>query len=86
MQGTRLRGDFDIFHAPNGAYGKNPRVEGRWEIKTPNGYYGGLKEGVWSIVEDEDGAITVSPSIRVSDAQDREMWHGFLEHGVWRSV
>lgn len=37
-----------------------------------------------SVVEHEDGTITVSPSILVSNGQ--EEWHGFLEKGVWRKV
>jgi hypothetical protein len=39
------------------------------------------------VVEHEDGTITVSPSILVSTSRDGkplEVWHGFLERGVWR--
>lgn len=46
-----------------------------------------------SIVEHEDGTITVSPSILTGFANpkndwERKMgsWHGFLERGVWREV
>jgi len=32
----------------------------------------------------DDGTITVSPSILVSNNQ--QTWHGYLEKGVWREV
>lgn len=35
------------------------------------------------VVEHEDGTITVSPSILITDWK-YGTWHGFLEHGVWR--
>lgn len=35
-----------------------------------------------SIVEHEDGTITVSPSILVTGGEE---WHGYLERGIWRS-
>ena len=43
-----------------------------------------------SVTEHEDGTITVSPSILVTspwgpDRVNHEWFHGFLEHGVWRS-
>ena len=53
-----------------------------WMAITPNDHHCNLKNH--TIVEHEDGTITVSPSIRVSD-QNGELWHGFLEKGVWRS-
>lgn len=33
------------------------------------------------ITEHDDGTITVSPSILVSDGN--KSWHGFLKRGVW---
>lgn len=43
------------------------------------------------IEEHEDGTITVSPSILLKmpvdgGAREIEVWHGYLERGVWRSV
>jgi hypothetical protein len=59
----------------------------KWWCSSPNGHIGGL--GNHTIVEHDDGTITVSPSIVISgsDAQGKpvELWHGFLERGVWRS-
>lgn len=43
------------------------------------------------VTEHEDGTITVSPSIRLSIMSDvygelLEVWHGYLERGIWREV
>lgn len=38
-----------------------------------------------AVVEHEDGTITVSPSILISDNGWHPTWHGFLEHGIWRT-
>jgi hypothetical protein len=35
------------------------------------------------VVEHEDGTITVSPSILVTQGEGRQ-WHGYLERGIWR--
>jgi hypothetical protein len=32
----------------------------------------------------EDGTITASPSVLVSNG--RKSWHGYLEKGIWREV
>lgn len=64
-----------------GDYGKNGR--GNWYGKAPGSHVAGL--GNHKVTEHEDGTITVSPSIRVFDGE-RELWHGYLERGVWRSV
>lgn len=62
-----------------GDYGKHP--DGYWYAKTPNGHSANLM--AHAVTEHEDGTITVSPSIKVSD-HTGELWHGFLERGVWR--
>jgi len=41
------------------------------------------------VTEHEDGTITVSPSILVRTTragQPVELYHGWLEHGVWRNA
>ena len=67
-----------------GEYGK--WTDGEWYCETPNGHGGNLS--AHTITEHEDGTITVSHSIRVSmrnsEGADQELWHGFLERGVWR--
>jgi hypothetical protein len=55
-----------------------------WECCTPNGHQGNL--GRHEVVEHDDETITVSPSILVSVPPGTEVWHGYLEHGVWREV
>lgn len=37
-----------------------------------------------TVVEHEDGTITVTPSILVRN--NTTEWHGYLERGVWRSA
>lgn len=59
---------------------------GHWVGITPLGYAANLS--AHQVLEHEDGTITVSPSIRVSTRRqdkDLELWHGYLERGVWRS-
>lgn len=71
--------------------------EGVWYAATPNGHMANLSGH--TVEEHEDGTITVSRSIRVfqlgpfsqtSRGPERdkevELWHGFLEHGVWRDA
>lgn len=66
------------FECP-GDYGKDLR--GDWYCWTPNKLFGGLR--LHQVVEHEDGTITVSPSILVTQGK-KEAWHGCLEKGVWR--
>lgn len=72
-----------------GDYG---RWKGTWWVRVPNGAIGNVSKH--TVVEHEDGTITVSPSILISGRrwdeaaqayQHREIWHGWLERGVWRS-
>jgi hypothetical protein len=71
-------GGFQLLES--GEYGK--WTDGSWYGCTPNGH--GCNLTAHSVTEHDDGTITVSPSILVSKNAD-ELWHGFLEHGVWRS-
>jgi hypothetical protein len=52
-------------------------------VNTPNGHVGDVSRH--DVVEHDDGTITVSPSILVSDASGTQ-YHGFLERGVWRDA
>jgi hypothetical protein len=59
-----------------------------WMGCTPNGHAGVLS--AHQITEHDDGTITVSPSILIRSSPDHgktwvELWHGWLERGVWRS-
>lgn len=59
-------------------------------FKTPNGHIGHVTPDIWTITEEPDGTITVSPSIKMSTTvpdgeQSREqlLFHGYLTKGVW---
>lgn len=79
MRGERL---FDglWLHQANGTYWRDDR--GIWMGTTPNGLLCSLARH--QVTEHDDGSITVSPSILVTDSQ--KTWHGFLERGIWREV
>lgn len=82
MQGKRVDAHDDPLLAP-GEYGI--MSNGTWHGCTPNGH--GCSLAKHTVIEHEDGTITVSPSILVSDARGEvELWHGYLERGVWREV
>lgn len=76
--GTPLRTDFDWSkHYP------------LWLACAPNGHEANITGH--TIVEHEDGTITVSPSILIWTSHDQgktriELFHGFLERGVWRTA
>jgi hypothetical protein len=40
-----------------------------------------LKEGRWTFKEENDGTLTISPSINVEGK-----WHGYLKKGIWSDV
>lgn len=92
MLGKRVASWAELFDTPGGymlsdVTDKDVQTKPRWYCNTPNGHLGNL--GLHEVTEHEDGTITVSPSILVStsrDGQKVEVWHGFLEHGVWREV
>lgn len=69
-----------------GDYGLNPRT-GYWEVRPPGCHAGGIP--YHDVTEHDDGTITVSPSILLTDFDEKGekvVWHGFLEHGFWREV
>lgn len=51
-------------------------------ICLPSGQFGHIDPARWTVTVEDDGTVTVSPSIL--DAPDG--WHGYLECGVWREV
>ena len=54
-------------------------------IKDPRGHEGMCAAHIHKITEENDGTVTVSPSIAPNDT-DPGGWHGYLERGVWREV
>lgn len=91
MKGLRIypreNGSLGPDISQSGAFGKisddiwpdHPRQH-HWQVTTPNGDQCSLNPKIHTVVEHEDGTITVHPSIVTS------RWHGWLERGVWRSV
>ena len=68
----------------SGDYGKRP--DGVWYCIPPgldSTWMGNLN--AHTVVEHEDGTITVSPSILISSYKGHS-WHGYLERGVWREA
>jgi hypothetical protein len=62
--------------------GEYRKVNSKWYAQPPWDH-GLANLASHSVVEHEDGSITVSPSILVKCGNGIE-WHGFLERGVWR--
>lgn len=80
MIGKRVSWDSQILNP--GEFAKLP--DGTWHAATPNGHIANLARH--RVTEHEDGMITVAPSILVSRPKGEQLWHGFLERGIWRSV
>lgn len=60
------------------------QVNGTWLARPPEGHLGDLRNH--SVIEHEDGTITVSPSILVTgwNGDQKEIWHGHLQRGIWK--
>lgn len=67
-----------------GEYGKDSN--GEWWAKVPHAGMSQARLTDHQVIEHEDGTITVHPSIlmETADGDQKFMWHGFLELGVWR--
>lgn len=72
-----------------GSPGNGNLTGGVWGIVAPSGAYGTLARH--TVREHEDGTVSVRPgdgssnSILVTGG-DGSVWHGYIEHGVWREV
>jgi hypothetical protein len=87
MQGRRLPdGPLKLARFSPGDYMKVTYDDGttHWYCYPERGYLGNLDGH--QVTEHDDGTITVSPSILISDPDPSNSWHGYLEHGVWREV
>ena len=81
MQGRRLPDGAPHFQdIKPGDYWKSEH--GHWYVVTPNNLHGSLRNH--TIVEHDDGTISVSPSMLVNQGSV-DTWHGYLERGVWRT-
>jgi hypothetical protein len=71
-----------------GEYGKSR--DGVWYCCAPSGsegLFGDLR--LHTVVEHEDGMITVTPSILITVREkgvDVQKWHGYLTRGEWREA
>jgi hypothetical protein len=69
-----------------GDYGLHP--DSGWQVRPPGCHAGGISKH--EVEEHEDGTITVSPSIVLYDINERgetvEVWHGYLHHGIWKTI
>ncbi len=70
-----------------GDYGYCPR-SGCWMGRPPRANAGSFSQH--TVTEHDDGTITVAPSIVLSEMGEsgklEEVWHGYLERGVWREI
>ena len=86
IQGRRVYPDEtgNVFFAP-GDYGLD---RGIWYGRNPNPEFHLGSFQNHTIVEHEDGTITVSPSILHTEPTPtgEKKWHGFLEKGIWREA
>jgi hypothetical protein len=71
------------FKLEPGDYVKLP--DGTFMARVPDPRFHAGSLAGHSVVEHEDGRITVSPSIQHTEPLVGQ-WHGFLERGVWREV
>lgn len=58
-----------------------------WIVRAPNGQVCSLNEKHGFTLH-EDGTLTVTPSIKITTlgrGEGDELWHGYLERGVWRT-
>lgn len=89
MQGKRVKDETSVHEMNPGEYARTPESpgypNGYWTLRLPNGLHSRINPAVHQIIEHEDGTITISPSILVTGGDGSELWHGYLEHGVWRS-
>jgi len=87
MQGVRNDLHEENWVLEPGEYGKNLET-GEWFMRPPQSetFHSGMGNlNNHTVVEHNDGTITVSPSILVTGHHDKQ-WHGYLEHGIWREV
>src|SRR5256885_17171890 len=55
-----------------------------WEVRAPDGSGGRLDPSIDTVIEHEDGTITVTPSIDFSQCTPGA-YHGHLTRGEWKA-
>lgn len=53
---------------------------------SPAGDPGHVTNNRWTITVEEDGTVTVDPSIWWNSTETPPGWHGYLVRGEWREV
>lgn len=99
LQGERVDSVERVWDGEPGAY--YPMIDGDGQLvglwmKLPTGSLARLPNKghgtggpEWDIRIEDDGTVTVSPSIEqhpISGASSTPYWHGYLERGVWREA
>ena len=69
--------EHDALYLNEGDYGKD--ASGTWYARPPGCHMGSLANH--EVTEHDDGTITVSPSILITDG--KFTWHGYLIKGEW---
>lgn len=82
MPGVRLPDSDDEF--PAFEPGTYCRYKGTWWVMLPNGDLVDVR--TWTIVENADGTITITPSMQTMPPEAPDSWHGFLTNGQFVSV
>jgi hypothetical protein len=94
MKGRRVMPDAEGWlplHLEPGDYGRATHEDtagsrlGWWQVCAPDGSQGSISPEKHTVIEHEDGTITVSPSLDWSQRTPGK-WHGWLKQGVWTSV
>lgn len=85
MRGRRLPDTERTFEP--GDYAKREDGKG-WYIRPPGGHIGWVstEPGHHTVIEHEDGTITVDPSILHKKHDGTVIWHGYLREGWWEDV
>ena len=84
MNGKRMPEDYQIHRLAPGEYAAVNCDGGVrcFFACSPDGRLANLAQH--TVIEHEDGTISVSPSILVRGGGDDGEWHGYLERGIWR--
>jgi hypothetical protein len=86
IKGQRVPDETEPHTYASGDYG---RWRGSWYVRPPANAEGRSAVGAISkhtVVEHEDGSITVDPSILQYYGEGDVLYHGFLQNGMWRAT
>lgn len=87
VRGVRRPDGTDADDLQPGEYAKD--AHGIWIVRPPHNAQGQSFTGslrLHTIEEHDDGSITVMPSILQTYGDHEQVWHGFLQQGVWTAL